>query len=212
MDTILVNDIELEVSTDIASLYRHFSKKTDTAFFPEFATDLIVKVFAITYIKDIPDYYCGEKIARSNWTHHTANTFFRTCQTLNLLCDFEVEKRHDGAIRDNKGNVYLCAEWEFDTNSIFKPKGEIEKLYDTCKKHDKADAMLFTYKVDSDFNDYADKVYTQWNNLLKEGENFRLYLLTALMKKDEIESIRYFYGIRVLVFGNKAVDIWEDFE
>ena len=212
METLSINNLELEVSKEIASLYRHFSKKADTVFLPEFATDLIVKIFATTYIKDIPDYYCGEKIARSNWTHHTANTFFKTCQTLNFLCDFEVEKRHDGAIRDNKGNVYLCAEWEFDTNSIFNDKGEIEKLYNTCKKHSNCDAMLFTYKVDTDFNEFADRVYEKWNSFIKKDDNVKLYLLTALMKKDELENIRYFCGIRILVFGNKTVDIWEDYE
>lgn len=211
MTTIETKGQVFEVDDEIADVYNHFSRKTDTVYIPELATDLIVKLFAITYIKDIADYYTSDRIARSNWTQHTATTFFKTCQQLNFLCDFEVEKRHDGAIRDDKGNVYLCAEWEFDTNSIFNIKGEIEKLYETTKKHKSCDAMLFTYKAASGFNEFAEKVLTKWNSLLKENEDHRLFLLTALLKKDEIEKVSYFQGIRILVFGNNTLDIWDDF-
>lgn len=211
MTTIEVKGQILEVDDEIAKVYSHFSGRTDTIYIPESATDLIVKIFAITYIKDIADYYTSDKIARSNWTQHTATTFFKTCQQLNFLCDFEVEKRHDGAIRDAKGNVYLCAEWEFDTNSVFNIKGEIEKLHETTRKHDHCDAMLFTYKVASDFNEFAEKVLIKWNSLMKENEEQRLFLLTALLEKNEIEKVSYFQGIRVLVFGNDTLDIWDDF-
>lgn len=211
MHKILINGTEFEVTENIATVYHHFSKKTETMLYHEIASQLIVKIFSITYINDIYNYYSDDKISRSNWTHHTANTFFRTCQILNFLCDFEVENRHDGAIRDSHGNVFLAAEWEYDTNSIFNNKGEIVKLYNTCKKHHNADAMLFTYKVETDYVDYVDKVFDFWNSLLDEQEEFSLFLLTALFKKDENNKVNIFYGLRTIEFGNKTVDIWEDY-
>jgi hypothetical protein len=211
MTTIDINGQTLEIADEIAKVYNHFRDKTDTMFIAEGATELIVKIFSIMYTKDIEDYYMNEKISRSNWTQHTATTFFKTCQQLRFLCDFEVEKRHDGAVRDAKGNVYLCAEWEFDTNSIFNIKGELDKLYETCSKHLQCDAMLFTYKVENDYNDFAEKVFIKWNSLVKKKEDFKLFLLTALLEKNEIEKINYFIGIRVLVYGNNTLDIWDDF-
>lgn len=212
MKKITINEIEISVAEEIANVYNFFKDKTDTIFLPESFTSQIVKVFSLNFIRGIQDYYSDEGISRSNWTQHTANVFFQTCQQFRMLCDFEVEKRHDGAIRDNEGNIYLSAEWEFDTNTIFKLNGEIEKLYKTSKKHSKSDAMLFTYKVESEFNDYAFKVYEQWNSFLNDDEDFKLFLLTALLRRDDNSSKKSFYGIRILVFGNKTVDVWEDVE
>ncbi len=56
MTTIETKGQVFEVDDEIADVYNHFSRKTDTVYIPELATDLIVKLFAITYIKDIADY------------------------------------------------------------------------------------------------------------------------------------------------------------
>src|SRR4051794_34201362 len=117
MATIQLKEETVEVTDEIAKVYNYFRGKTDTMYIAEGITDIVVKIFAATYTKDIADYYTSDRISRSNWTQPTATTFFKTCQQLKFLCDFEVENRHDGAVRDDKGNVYLCAEWEFDTNS-----------------------------------------------------------------------------------------------
>lgn len=151
LERVKIKGHELEVQKQTAELYYQFLKFTDCIIRPHIFSELIVKVFNMTYLKDLGSYYNKEKIGRSNWTQHTANTFLRTCQLINLACDFEVENRHDGAVRDREGNVYLCAEWEFEGNSIFKPTGEIIKLANTCKKYKTCDALLFTYCVDTSF-------------------------------------------------------------
>lgn len=59
---------EIIVSDSTAKVYQHFSKKIKTTFFPDFIDIIFVRLFQITYLKDIVDYYCKENITRSNWT------------------------------------------------------------------------------------------------------------------------------------------------
>lgn len=206
-----IKGFEIEVQNETAELYEHFSDFSNCFIKPEIFSELIVKVFNLTYLRDLGSYYNKEKVGRSNWTQHTANTFLRACQMVNLACDFEVENRHDGAVRDYEDNVYLCAEWEYDTNTIFKPKGEIIKLAKTCKKYKNCDALLFTYSIDYDYTSFCEKVFNLWNEeLIKSKRDFVLYLITALIRKDDVEKMRYVYGLRTVVIGKQSIEIWED--
>ncbi|MFI5195484.1 MAG: hypothetical protein ACHQD8_00205 [Chitinophagales bacterium] len=205
-----INGSDVVVSTATANIYEYFAKKTDTQFVPDFVDDLFIKLFQINYLRDAGDYYCDEKITRSNWTHHTANTFLRTCQMLNFSCEFEIENRHDAAVRDRDGNVYICAEWEYDTNSIFNGKGEIKKLYETCVKHSSCVPLLFTYKIGEDYIDFVEKIFKEWNSILDDENECKLYLLTALFQKNEIDKVRELTGIRTVIIGRGTIDLWDD--
>ncbi|NJX16799.1 hypothetical protein [Tamlana crocina] len=208
---VTINGFDLEVQKETADLFEHFSKFSNSVIKPEIFSELIVKVFNLTYLKDLGSYYNNEKIGRSSWTQHTANTFLRACQLVNLACDFEVENRHDGAVRDYDDNVYLCAEWEFDTRTIFNPTGEINKLAKTCDKYKNCDALLFTYSIDSSYTAFCENVFQLWNKQLKKTKkDFVLYLVTALMRKDELENKRFVYGLRTVVIGRQLIEIWED--
>ncbi|RYZ24588.1 MAG: hypothetical protein EOO16_00350 [Chitinophagaceae bacterium] len=205
-----VNPDDLSVCDGVKRLFNFLKGRIPTYVVPDFASDRTVRSFADIYIKDIADYYCSDRISRSNWTQHTATTFFKTSQFLRFVCDFEVGNRHDGAIRSESGEMYLCAEWEYDTNSIFKEKGEIEKLYRTASANKHCDAMLFTYKVESEFNGFVEQVYNKWNSFTKKDDQCRLYLLTALFEKDKEQNIRYFTGLRTVVFALEQIELWDD--
>ncbi len=198
LEKIKSNGIEYEKPKDLAEVFNFFSGKADTVFKEDYIWEQFVELFSILYLNDIKGYYGNEKIAT-------------TSQILDILCDFEVENRHDGAIRTPDGHVYLCAEWEFNASSVLTKKGEIEKLYKTVSKYKTCAAFLFTYLINIDYKDFAFKIYDLWNNLHKENEDYLLYFTSALMKRDEIEKVNYVYGIRTLVFGKGTVDIWDDY-
>ena len=209
MTKIKIQNYEMEVSPETSEIYNFLKSKASVSVKQDFFIDMFVKFFVENYHHDIAGYYSDDKMSRSNWTHLTANTFFKTSQMLGYLCDFEVEKRHDGAIRDEKGKVYLAAEWEYDTNSIFQVKGEIEKLYNTCKKFPDSQALLFTYKVGEDFPKLVEKIFEKWQSLHSPEEDFSLFILTAIFKNNEEEKVKYFQNLQVVVLTKTDIEIWE---
>jgi hypothetical protein len=211
LEKVNYNGIQYELTKELAEVFNHFLKKSSVVVVEDFVWEQFVKLFSILYLNDIRGYYRSEKVATSNWTQHTAATFYKTSQIMDFLCDFEVENRHDGAIRGADGHVYLCAEWEFNASSVLGKAGEIQKLYKTVSKYKTCAAMLFTYVVDINYKEFADKIYSQWNQLLNESEDYLLYFSCALMKRDEIEKLNHVYGIRTLVFGKGTVDVWDDY-
>ena len=204
------NDHLIDLSDETIRIYNHLKSFGQVHIKQELGSQTIIRLFNQTYLFDISTYYADETLSRSNWTHLTANAFFRTCQLLNFQCDFEVEKRHDGAIRGRDGHVYLCAEWEYETSSIFKEKGEIYKLYQTCKKYSNCDALLFTYKTGGDFELFLKLVFDEWNYLLQKDEAFILYLTTAIFDKNHEDNKNYFAGLRTISFGKNDIEIWEE--
>lgn len=196
--------------TEIEKLKINLGKIAECEFFPEDYNLLITRQFSIRFLNNT-DYFHSEKgISRSNWTQHTANSFFNTCKDLNLKCEFEVENRHDGAIRNDLGEMYICAEWEYETNTIFKENGEIEKIAKTCTKHNACEGILLTYKIEEDFLDFSKKVYDKWNKLLPKKHNIRLFLLTVILDKNSETKEKHITGIRTLIFGNQTIDLLED--
>lgn len=198
------------VTEEIAEICEYAKTFSDAEIALKYTSEIMVEIFNITYLRDIRDYYSSIKIATSNWTHHTANTFFRTCQLLDLKCDFEVENRHDGAIREEDGKLFLCAEWEIDERSIFSENGELNKLFKTCKKHENCEAFLFTYNVRTDFKEFLKKVFTQWNLNYDQTDYFRLFLVTAIFDDSENSKLKFLKGLRTFIIGNGTIDIWED--
>jgi hypothetical protein len=89
----------VKVSEEIAEVLAFTKTFADAEIALKYTTELMVEIFNNIYMRDIKDHYSNEKVSVSNWTHHTDNTFFRTAQLLDLKCDFEVENRHDGALR-----------------------------------------------------------------------------------------------------------------
>ncbi len=204
-----IDGFEAEVTNVTAELFEYCKTFADTLIPIKYSTEIMVEYFNLIYMRDVRDYFCGKIITKSNLTHHSANTFLRTCQLLDLLCEFETENRHDGMMRDKEGRIILCAEWEMDEKTIFSESGEINKLLKTCKKNN-CEAFLFTYNARIDPKELINKAYNQWNSQIDEGENFRLFLVTAIFDDSEKSSVKYLRGLRTFVIGKGTIDIWED--
>ncbi|MEG1198008.1 MAG: hypothetical protein RSD53_01345, partial [Algoriella sp.] len=202
MDTkeIIQNNEKISVLKETAEIYEYCKTFSDVFIPIKYDTEVFIEIFNCIYLKDISDLYVENIIKRSNWTHHTANTFFRTNQLLNFKCEFESVNRHDGVVRDEDGTVFLCAEWEIDEQSIFSEKGEINKLLNTCINLKTCDAFLFTYNTKMDIKEYVNKVYTQWNNGLLD-DDFRLTLITAVFDNSKKSSVKILRGLRTFIIG-----------
>jgi len=202
------NNEYISVLRETADLYEYCKTFTDVFIPIKYDTEFIVETYNNVFLKDISDYHSSNIISRSNWTHHTANTFFRTCQLLGYNCDFESENRHDGIIRDIDGSLIMCSEWEIEEKTIFNEKGEINKLLNTCNIHKTCEALLFTYNIKIDPKEFIKKAYELWN-IDSNNTNSRLFLITAIFKDSENTKIKYLKGLRTFVIGKGTIDIWE---
>jgi hypothetical protein len=207
-----IEGIDFKVKKELEEVYQHFNSKSKINFKFEDEVLLFGKFFSIHFLNNLKYYPANSIITRSNWTKVCSNSFFETSKLFGLVCEFEIENRHDATIRDYDKNVILTAEWEFDTSTIFKENGEIDKLIKSQRKHKGSESLLLTYSIDTNFLPFIDKVYNHWRNSLKKGEDFRLLLLSVLMRKNNIDKVNEVYGMRMFSIDNEYVEIYDDYE
>jgi hypothetical protein len=103
-----------------------------------------------------------------------------------------------------------CAEWEINEKTIFGERGELAKLFKTCKNQESCEAFLFTYNIKTDFKDFIKNVYDEWNSNYNESEFFRLFLVTAIFENKDGSKLKFLKGLRTFIIGKGTIDIWED--
>ena len=167
-------------------------------------------LFALNFLKNMDYFVYKSFITRSNWTQITANSFLETCKTLMKTCEFEVINRHDGIVRNQLGEIEICAEWEYATETIFGQKGEIVKLLKSQKKFKNCEALLLTYCETEEYESFLGKVYTEYNQALPKGKDYRIVLSTALLDTVGEDKPKEISCIRIVEIGREYAYIYGD--
>lgn len=148
----------------------------------------------------------GDDISRSNLTYVTSHAFFSTCRDMNASCKFEAEGKHDAIVANGNGIVFMCAEWEWDSKSVFGDTGELKKLLRSVEKHKESDAILLTYTYQDEYLDYAKRVANEW--LSSKTDAILLLFIVVMQKSNSKNTIE---AIRILEISTEGCVIWGDF-
>jgi hypothetical protein len=170
--------------------------------------------FVEAFLNDIPNYEISAGnfgATRSNWTYHTAMAIAQTCKMLNLTCKFETLGKRDAVIetRDEKPEVILAAEWEWDYDDIFGRGKELEKLKASCKTSKTAEAFLLIYCPISKYLDHLHKIAEYWIGAMKkEKVPPSLFLHTIIFK--ERPGYREFDRLMTVEINPTVINVWTE--
>lgn len=123
--------------------------------------------FARFFAHEVPNFNLGNGFngaTRSNWTYHTSHAMAKTATIFEFDCKFECNGKRDAVIetRDEDPEILLFAEWEWDYHDVFGKGKELEKLRDSCRATDTADAFLLVYSPIADYPKYLFDIVTYW--------------------------------------------------
>jgi hypothetical protein len=153
----------------------------------------------------------GEYVAtRSNWSYHTAISVHSAAWTLNLSCRFEAMGRLDAVIEtpEEKPQVVLLAEWEWDHKDVFGKGKELDKLVRGLRALRGAHGFLFTYCPVEEYLGFIQAVVDYWQSKTAKRKHSVLYL-PALVYDKERSTLAFRYMRTVEVSGNHIV-LWDD--
>jgi hypothetical protein len=104
--------------------------------------------------------------SRSDLTYHIALAIQVAAGLLRLTTRFEAMGRLDAVIETlhKEPRVVLLAEWEWDYQSVFGPGQELDKLWSGLQSFRGADALLFTYCLETEYFDFAKRVVQFWQD------------------------------------------------
>jgi hypothetical protein len=179
----------------------------------------LVNAFSITFIQlfvtDTPNYQMENGnygASRSNWTYHTALSLAQTSKIMNLNCLFEAQGKRDAIIetRDEKPEVILIAEWEWDYKDIFGTGKELEKLQESCKRFENAQAFLLTYCPAREYVSFFQRIAEYWIEKTKYWKTPPLLFLHTIVFEEEIGGTRIFTAIRTAQITPTQIYILND--
>jgi len=170
--------------------------------------------FVEAFLNDTPNYEISEGIfgaTRSNWTYHTAMAMAQICKSLILPCKFEDLGKRDAVIetRDEKPEIILVAEWEWDYEDIFGKGKELDKLKASCKASKTAEAFLLIYCPISEYLDHLQRIAEEWiGSMKKEKTPPSLFLHTIIFK--ERASYREFDRLITVEINPSLINVWNE--
>jgi hypothetical protein len=170
--------------------------------------------FVEAFLNDMPNYEISAGnfgATRSNWTYHTAMAIAQTCKTLNLTCKFEALGRRDAVIetRDEKPEIILVAEWEWDYEDIFGKGKELDKLKASCKASKTAEAFLLIYCPISKYLDHLQRIAEDWIGAMKKVKTPpSLFLHTIIFK--ERAGYREFDRLMTVEINPSGINVWNE--
>lgn len=128
---------------------------------------------------------------------------------MDLTCKFEARGRRDAVIetKDDDPKILLFAEWEWDYLDVFGKGKEIEKLKDSCRSEKDADAFLLTYCPESSFENYWQKVATEWLTPKKTKVIESSLFLHIICFSENLKS-RTFQTLNTIVINSSEIEIW----
>lgn len=175
-----------------------------------YTTDLFIQLFNNMYLRNFDSLHIrNSRMSLSNFTRVSSATALSTSQLLDCKIEFECENRHDAIVRFNNNEIALCVEWEVFERSVFNDKGEVGKIFNTCKiKH--CDGFLFTYNYQMDTSNFFEMIFDEWNKRSSDQDNFVLYVSTLLIEKTMTSM--HLKGIRTAVISHKNIELWNDLE
>jgi hypothetical protein len=171
-------------------------------------------LFVEAFLNDTPNYEISSGhfgATRSNWTYHTAMAIAQTCKTLNLTCKFEALGKRDAVIetRDEKPEIILVAEWEWDYEDIFGKGKELDKLKTSCKASKTAEAFLLIYCPISKYLDHLQRVAEDWIGSVRSVKHPpSLFLHTIIFK--ERAGYREFDSLMTVEINPSGINVWNE--
>lgn len=175
-------------------------------------------VFSISFVEaflnDIPNYEMSAGkygATRSNWTYHTAMAIAQTCKMLDLTCKFEALGKRDAVIetKDEKPEVILVAEWEWDYDDIFGKGKELDKLKTSCKASKTAEAFLLIYCPISKYLDHLQRIAEDWIEAMKKEKTPpSLFLHTIIFKQRA--GYREFDRLVTVEISPPVINVWNE--
>ncbi len=171
-------------------------------------------LFRYLFCSDPPDYQFtnGDYGATtSSWTYHTAIAISESCKILDLTCKFESGGKRDALIetRDGEPQVLIAAEWEWNWHDVLGKGKELEKLRDTCRKHEYSHGFLLTYCPQTQYPDFVFTVARNWQQYFADLEvPPTLFLHTIAF--DQQKKLREFSCLKTLVISGTQLQEWTD--
>ena len=168
-------------------------------------------IFAEFFRNDMPNYELFPTVfgaTRSNWTYHTAGVISQICKILDFTCKFEALGKRDAVIETKGENpeVILIAEWEWDYNSIFGEKNELEKLKKSCQENSSANAFLLTYCPNLKYLDYLEQIAKFWISKTKSEDNAPTLFLHVIIFEEKA-NYREFQTLKSIAIHQTGIDI-----
>ena len=163
------------------------------------------------FSNDMPNYELFPNVfgaTRSNWTYHTAGVISQICKVLDLTCKFEALGKRDAVIetRGKNPEVILIAEWEWDYNSIFGEKKELEKLKKSCQENLSAEAFLLTYCPSPKYLNYLEQIAKLWITETESEDNAPTLFLHIIIFEEK-PGYREFQTLKSIVIHQTGIDI-----
>lgn len=161
--------------------------------------------FARIFVADTPNYQLKDGIigaTRSSWTYHTAFAIAQTCKMFDLVCKFESHGKRDAVIetKDDKPEILLFAEWEWDYEDIFGKGKELDKLRTSCKEVKTAEAFLLVYCPKQKYPDYLFRITEFWTDSFKKIKNPPSLFLHTIIFAD-MKTYREFERLKTVVIN-----------
>jgi hypothetical protein len=199
--------------------YRAVQAMLGTRFHVEKVGFPLPDIFSIAFVRlflgDCPNYQQPDGsygASRSNWTYHTALAMAQAAKLLKWTCKFETLGKRDAILEtqeDDPPVTVLVAEWEWDSNDIFGPGKELDKLQHTCREHKGAAAFLLTYCAEAQYPDFLQRVADQWCPASgRRRATAGLYLHTIIYT--EQGTFRKFERLRTATIQPGRLELWCD--
>ena len=187
--------------------------KTSVVDLAECLSYRLVSVFRELVLRDIFD-YPNQTLSRSNFTYHIATALKESAKIVGLGCRFEAMGRRDAVVETTEGDPYPIAflEWEWQFSDVFGAGKELEKLYQSVREYDLADAVLLTFCPQEEYLSFLLKIIQFWQSKFDSGDQPVLYPMIFAFELEG--NSRNLSGLRVSTVGSKAngVGIWEYFD
>jgi hypothetical protein len=176
--------------------------------------DIFSILFVYLFCSDSPNYPLSSGdfgATTSGWTYHTAIAIAQSCKILNLICKFESGGKRDALIetRDDEPQVLIGAEWEWNYNDVFGKGKELEKLRETCLKHEASHAFLLTYCPQNVYSEFVVRVTKIWQDFFPDF-TVPPSLFHHTITFDQQKMIREFICLKTLVISGKQIEQWRD--
>lgn len=130
---------------------------------------------------------------------------------MDLICKFECHGKRDAVIetRDEKPEIILFAEWEWDYEDIFGKSKELEKLKNSCKLNKNAEAFLLVYCPNNKFPDYLYRISEYWIKSFSKLKNPPALFLHTILFEDK-KTYREFERLKTTVISPLEVLLIDD--
>ena len=210
----LIHKELLKICPEYGEIKIRFAHTPEVSFInvtPAFAFSV---AFAQMFLSDTPYYKMKRETygaTRTSWTYHTAFAMAQTAKMMNLVCKFEALGKRDAVIEtdDEDPEIVLVAEWEWDFNDIFGKGKELEKLKNTCKDHQTADALLLTYCPETIYLDFLQRIIEYWTKGTRT-DKAPPTLYSHIVTFQDKGSFREFDKLKTLQINAQFLNVWSE--